>query len=62
MTPDASAQFPRPKSGSLGAPMNQVAPPTNPELHWIAEMNLSIDRERQRLGLQPRHELRSPNP
>lgn len=31
----------------------------NPELSWIAETNGEIDRERRRLGLKPRPELRS---
>ena len=54
--PDASAQFLRPP-----APINPLAPARNPELDWIAEMNLSIDRERHRLNLKPRHDRRKPS-
>ena len=54
--PNASSQFPRPR-----APLSPGAPASNPELNWIAEMNLSIDRERHRLNLKPRHDRRKPS-
>ena len=41
--------------GLFGPPDHRPRPPVqNPELHWIAEMDLAIDLERARLGLTKR--------